>query len=1197
MHSTLLLDLRGFIYKNLAAGNDPDAIIGEDFTSVNSASYGVRQFFNNTFPKLIQAAGNPCNIIMCSDRGHEFRSRIHPGYKVKPKDESGLSEQLKLAEDMVVNIMMRLGASHVYLGGEEADDIICTLAKKLKGIKQIFTIDKDLIALASTGTLIYHNGDLVTDYKVKDGEETFAVRPSDITIYLSLVGDTSDKVPGVKGFGKKAWQLLYSSDVPPSALQDLIYNPALPVPVSEDAKVNKLIEKIITSDTWRMSFALVSLRMVGLSDLNPLKWERRVHTEEGLRITLEGYSLFNSLFPSLVQYTVVKTLVTSATFEEVLDSVDFQSEDSYITAVDYETSDKVRRFKEINKKAVDVLNSRITGFSICIGGNLQYSYYFPVAHKDTDNISLEQLRKLMELLDNCKTFKIAHNAPFESLVSQRQLGFNFRNWTDTAQLAHVLDENSRVGLKSLSYRYLNYRQASYEEVMGLAEAPFVPDFEEEFFDDPLAEEKVEEEIDTSLLSELTMEDLRGDQVLDYGCDDSIVTAILYQHLSRLAIIEGSFTHVMTAERDASALLTTTTYSGICVDWDEVRRQYMADKQTMIDSLTTIHRVLGDHCMVPTHEGLHEFFNDYEPYFQAKRVEAMASGDEKKMEKAKNLANSSLNSWKDFMAYVPESWVKPKKFFTLTPARFNKVCGYLGLPVVEKVSGRTLAEWLRDMPPDQFDSPWVKAVDNYLTGGVSKVELEEIGSQFLTDYQEPVRRGTEISLTSPLVRQKLLYIMLGFPIRIRSKNQKGGFRQRYRLRGAPAGNASACVNALIYDCGGENAWKKDILNAMMAFMKAKTRCSNYWDKWPVWACEYGRLHPNFRRLGTKTGRPTSNNPNFNSIDKKAQTRACIVPPFQDWVIFSGDFANQEMRRLGNVSQDAGLISAFIGENKVDLHSLLAVAGAHFLLPVFPEVDSATISFTETSAIGTPVIGMEWFEKNRDATQGYPHYDFLNKVRDAAKIVNFGVAYGVTAPSLSEQARIPLEAAEMFFSIHETRFPGIPVWKQTIWEKARHDGSIPLFGGVRRHCGDNLSVGNKGDIARWERQIANSDIQGWCGYYAGDMLGKVRRANIFGQLEDTPEGLVYVPAGDLRAVLYVNLYDELMGACHKDDLHTLIHRLKPLMEGASLGDTIPQVTDWSFGPNWKKQIEVGKNPTAEDIEAALKKIFPPEHPIGE
>lgn len=1188
MVTTLLLDVRGFVYKNLAAGDDPDKIINDDFSAVNSAAYGVTQFFKNTFPKLLALVSAPSDIIMCSDRGHSFRSKIYPPYKVKPADTSGIRDQLIKAEEMVVNIMLKLGATHVFMQGEEADDIIHTLCGALGGNKIVYTIDKDLICLHSKSVTVYHDGEAKSSLRVKDGEEYFDVPHNFIPTYLSLVGDASDKIPGAEKFGKKAWRYL-SDNFDLTQLPVISSTGSADTFKSDNEKLNKLLEKLAVSEMWRTSQALVALRRVGTTTLRPLQWVRKVHDEKGLEEVLTNYKLVSTLFNDLKVHCVSRTLVTNDSFDETLDLIQYLLAESTIIGFDYETTDKVRRFKELDKRAVDALNSTITGLSISLGSNLGTAFYFPVNHKDTDNISMEQLHKLFDVLERHQSFKVAHNSPFEELVTLSQMKRDTIGRNDTALLAHVLNENSRVGLKSLSSSYLDYKQTSYDQVIASARPTFAWD-DLDSWDDDENDDVMEEEVIAE--PDADMESLTGEQVLDYGCDDSIVTAILFQHLGRLAQVEGCFRHVMLYERNASSLLTNITFSGICVDWDEVTRQHERDKETMATSLETIDRVLREHKSHPDqadHTGLHAFYDDHEAYFHAKRTEAKASGDELLIARAKSLPSKSMSDWVAFMVYEPLTLYKKPKQFKLTVSQFNKLADYTGLPTVTSVSRKVLESWF--IEHKAYGYKLTEALGSFLNsdGLTEESPLYVYGSEVLTELQPWSEKGIKLELTSPQFRQRLLYIMLGLPIRIRSKPQKGGFRSTYKLRGAPAGNATAIVNALIYDCEGVNAWKKEILEAMLAFNKAATRCSNYWTKWPVWACDKGRLHPYFRRLGTKTGRPTSNRPNFNSIDKKAETRACIVAPFKDWVVFSGDFANQEMRRLANVSQDAGLISAFVGANTVDLHSTLAVAGAHFLLPLNPKVDPSSIKFDGVTSIGTPVIDYNWYEEARDKTKGYPHYAFLNSVRDASKIVNFGVAYGVTPTSLSEQVRIPLEAAEMFFKIHEERFPGVPLWKKRLWDEAADNGHINMYNGIRRHCGDGLRVGKPFEISRWERQIANSDIQGWCGYYAGEMLGKVFTANIFGRLIDTDEGLKFVTKGKFRAVLYVNLYDELMGACHKDDIHELIHTLKPLMEEASQKDTVPQVTDWSFGKNWKEQIEVGKSPSVEKVQEALGKIF--------
>ena len=168
-----------------------------------SAVFG---FFNTLFSLIKQYRPRYLAVALDS-RGKTFRHDLYPEYKAnRDKTPEDLHAQIPMIKDVLESMNIRYFA----VEGMEADDIIATLAKDAggKGIRTVMvTGDKDLLQLVnkSTGALRpprrgEHDWMLCNE---KEVEELFGVRPDQIVDYLTILGDSSDNVPGIAGIGEK----------------------------------------------------------------------------------------------------------------------------------------------------------------------------------------------------------------------------------------------------------------------------------------------------------------------------------------------------------------------------------------------------------------------------------------------------------------------------------------------------------------------------------------------------------------------------------------------------------------------------------------------------------------------------------------------------------------------------------------------------------------------------------------------------------------------------------------------------------------------------------------------------------------------------------------------------------------------------------------------------------------------------------
>ena len=465
-----------------------------------------------------------------------------------------------------------------------------------------------------------------------------------------------------------------------------------------------------------------------------------------------------------------------------------------------------------------------------------------------------------------------------------------------------------------------------------------------------------------------------------------------------------------------------------------------------------------------------------------------------------------------------------------------------------------------------------AVDEFKARAGTKYEaLETFCDKVFYDLAPVEMAGTNLNLGSNNDMQALLYLLLGLPIRIRTKVQKKSIRHEYKLPGSPSTDASAIDFALANDCEGENAWKAEVLKALKAYAAASTRLSIYWTPYPLWADEEGFIYPNFTMPGTVTRRPTGGSPNLLQVSKGI-VRRCFVPRTSDNVIVSVDFASQELRVMAAVTGDANFLSAYINEEgkDKDLHAMTACGIVPSVIGKYDGITPEDIMMSKQPS-GVTLVDYGWFKEHQDDDS--PIGKMLKSVRGISKTVNFGVGYGAVAQTVSQQAMIPLDISENAVDGFHLAYPGVNKWKEAVYRFAKVHGYVATTYGSRRHCGNGLNTGNRSEVGRWERQLTNFLIQGQCADLLKVVLASAHRTQLFQRY---------------NAYLIAPIYDEVLCEVPKRHLHAFLHELADLMEVKMPGIIVPMVADCSFGGDWYKQEEVGARPTQETIDKALAKV---------
>ncbi|MEJ5336252.1 MAG: DNA polymerase I [Thermus sp.] len=270
---------------------------------------------------------------------------------------------------------------------------------------------------------------------------------------------------------------------------------------------------------------------------------------------------------------------------------------------------------------------------------------------------------------------------------------------------------------------------------------------------------------------------------------------------------------------------------------------------------------------------------------------------------------------------------------------------------------------------------------------------------------------------------------------------------------------------------------------------------------------GRLHTRFNQTATATGRLSSSDPNLQNIPVRTPLGQRIRKAFiaeEGHLLVALDYSQIELRVLAHLSGDENLIRVF-REGK-DIH-------------------------TETAAwmFGVPPEGVD------------------GAMRRAAKTVNFGVLYGMSAHRLSQELSIPYEEAAAFIERYFQSFPKVRAWIAKTLEEGRKKGYVETLFGRRRYVPDlNARVKSVREAA--ERMAFNMPVQGT----AADLM-KLAMVKLFPRLR---------PLG-VRILLQV--HDELVLEAPKARAEEAAQLAKETMEGA-YPLSVPLEVEVGMGEDW-------------------------------
>ena len=371
------------------------------------------------------------------------------------------------------------------------------------------------------------------------------------------------------------------------------------------------------------------------------------------------------------------------------------------------------------------------------------------------------------------------------------------------------------------------------------------------------------------------------------------------------------------------------------------------------------------------------------------------------------------------------------------------------------------------------------------------QSHEIGQKLMElERQAHEFAGQPFNLASPKQLQEILFDKLGIK----------------PLKKTPSGTPSTDEDVL-----QELALDYPLPKVLLEYRGLAKLKSTYTDKLPRAVNSVtGRVHTNYSQAVANTGRLASNDPNLQNIPVRTaegrRIREAFIAPSGS-VVVSADYSQIELRIMAHFSQDEGLLKAFAAGE--DIHR----------------------------ATASEIFGVE-----REAVN--------SEQRRYAKVINFGLIYGMSAFGLAQNLNIERAAAQTYIERYFARYPGVREYMQNTREAAKRQGYVEtLFG--RRLWVPEINSPNGQRRQGAERAAINAPMQGT----AADLI-KLAMIAVHG----------WLIAQKLSSKIIMQVHDELVLEVPETELDLIKQQLPLLMGGVAKLD-VPLLVEVGVGSNWE------------------------------
>ncbi|PZC49504.1 MAG: DNA polymerase-1 [Chloroflexi bacterium] len=272
---------------------------------------------------------------------------------------------------------------------------------------------------------------------------------------------------------------------------------------------------------------------------------------------------------------------------------------------------------------------------------------------------------------------------------------------------------------------------------------------------------------------------------------------------------------------------------------------------------------------------------------------------------------------------------------------------------------------------------------------------------------------------------------------------------------------------------------------------------------------GRVHTNYNQVGSSTGRFSSSDPNLQNIPVRTELGRQVRKAFKaesGWSLVAADYSQIELRILAHYSQDEALMGAFHRDE--DIHA--ATASEVYDVPI----DEVTLD-----------------------------------MRRLAKVMNFGIIYGLSAHGMSQQTDLNIYESAKFIDSYFAKYPGIRFYVEEVKQQTRKDLFTKTLLGRQRFMPE-INSPNVHVRQGAERVAINMPIQGT----AADII-KIAMIRIYDQMR----------MDELQTRMLLQVHDELIFESPPDEINAIKKMILDLMP-AALELSVPLKVDIKEGPNW-------------------------------
>lgn len=384
------------------------------------------------------------------------------------------------------------------------------------------------------------------------------------------------------------------------------------------------------------------------------------------------------------------------------------------------------------------------------------------------------------------------------------------------------------------------------------------------------------------------------------------------------------------------------------------------------------------------------------------------------------------------------------------------------------------------------------------------DMEHTG--FLVDRNALSEFGQTLNLSIESLKQQI-YALAGETFNINSPKQLGIILFEKLMLPAPKKTKTGwSTSAEVLE---KLRGKSEIIDLILNYRQFSKLYSTYAQGLIRFIAADGRIHTTFQMTVTATGRLSSSDPNLQNIPIRRELggelrKMFVAPPGR--VLVDADYSQIELRLLAHISQDDSMIDAF--KSGMDIHTA-----------------------TASQVFNTSVEDVTPIQRSR------------------AKAVNFGIVYGISKFSLSQDIGVSVAEAGRYMDSYLETYHGVRKYMTSIVEKAKADGYVStLFG--RRRALPELYSSNHSIRSFGERVALNMPVQGT----AADIM-KLAMLNVWTRLKsELPD-----------AKLLLQVHDELIIECAEADANMVAAILREEMENV-VSLSVPLTVDVNAGRSW-------------------------------